>query len=78
MADFKSARIGRAARGSGTEMTQIAIHKRRSLREAMFRLYAVGGPTTAYQALLAKQVDAVIIGSATASLLLRRESAMSS
>lgn len=60
MADFKSARIGVSARGSGTEMTAKSLFTNAGVSASDVSFVAVGGPTTAYQALLAKQVDAVI------------------
>lgn len=60
MVDFKSAKIGVSARGSGTEMTAKSLFTNAGVSTSDVSFVAVGGPTTAYQALLAKQVDAVI------------------
>lgn len=60
MADFRSARVGVTARGSGTEMTIKSLFASAGISTSDVSFVAVGGPTTAYQALLAKQIDAVM------------------
>jgi NitT/TauT family transport system substrate-binding protein len=58
--DLKGKRIGVSARGSGTEMYVKSLLSGAGLEPDSVTYVAVGSPNTAYAALVAKQVDAIL------------------
>lgn len=60
MHDLKGLKVSTAARGSSTEIWVRALLAGAGMDPSDVTFVAVGGPSTAYQALLAKQVDIVM------------------
>lgn len=60
MRDFKGAKIGVSARGSGTEMIAKALLSGAGISPDSATYVAVGAPPTAYPALAVKQIDAAL------------------
>jgi NitT/TauT family transport system substrate-binding protein len=60
MHDFKNKKIGVTTRGSGPEYTLKSMLAAAGMKDSDVTIVAVGGPDTAYPALINKQVDATI------------------
>ena len=61
MQDFKGKKIGVTSRGSGTEIWMAWMLEKAGIKAEDVTIVAVGGPVTAYGALISKQVDAVMM-----------------
>ena len=61
MQDFKGKKIGVTSRGSGTEIWTVWMLEKAGIKPDDVTFVAVGGPATAYGALISKQVDAVMM-----------------
>lgn len=61
MQDFKGKKIGVTARGAATEAWTIWMLNKAGIKAEDVTFVAVGGPNTAYGALVSKQVDALMI-----------------
>lgn len=60
MHDLKGLKVGTAARGSSTEIWVRALLAGAGMNSSDITFVAVGGPSTAYQAMIAKQIDVVM------------------
>jgi NitT/TauT family transport system substrate-binding protein len=61
MQDFKGKKIGVTSRGSGTEIWMAWMLQKAGIKPEDVSFVAVGGPATAYGALVSKQVDALMM-----------------
>ena len=61
MQDLKGRKVGVTARGAATEVTTRWLASKAGIDPEQITFVAVGGPNTAYGALVSKQVDAVMI-----------------
>jgi NitT/TauT family transport system substrate-binding protein len=61
MKDFKDLRVGVTGRGAATELQTVALLTGAGINPDSVSFVAVGAPTTAYAALLAKQIDASLM-----------------
>lgn len=61
MQDFKGKKIGVTSRGSGTEIWTVWMLEKAGIKADEVTFVAVGGPATAYGALLSKQVDVAMM-----------------
>ena len=61
MQDFKGKKIGVTARGAATETWTVWMLDKAGIKAEDVTFVAVGGPNTAYGALVSKQVDALMI-----------------
>ena len=61
MQDFKGKKIGVTSRGSGTEIWTSWMLEKAGIKAEDVTFVAVGGPATAYGAMVSKQVDALMM-----------------